>query len=72
MQEEKQRRQLNRKISRKEVNQAIDNLKNQRAAGQDGIIGDILKKGGEEGREGRYYVVRIGEWRRYHGNGCKV
>ncbi len=37
--------------SRKEVNQAIDNMKYQRAAGQDGIIGDILKQSGEEIRK---------------------
>ena len=38
------------------MNQAIDNLKNQRAAGQDGIIGDILKKGGEE-MKGSVYIM---------------
>ncbi|MFN9380495.1 MAG: RNA-directed DNA polymerase [Bacteroidota bacterium] len=61
-QEEQQRRQLNRKISRKEVNQAIDNLKNQRAAGQDGIIGDVLKKGGEEIRKA-VYTLCCENWR---------
>ena len=44
------------------MNQAIDNLKNQRAAGQDGIIGDILKKGGEEMRKA-VYILCCENWR---------
>ena len=45
-----QRGKLGREISQKEVNKAIDKLKNGKAAGQDAIIAEVLKWAGESMR----------------------
>ena len=45
--EGKAREQLNKEITQKEVNKAINQLKNDRAAGIDRIIGEVMKEGGE-------------------------
>jgi len=44
--EERARKRLNRGISEEEVNKAIDQLRNFRTPGKDGVIGEILKEGG--------------------------
>ena len=38
-------------ITQEEVSKAIDQLQNYRAPGQDGVIGEILKTGGDKIRE---------------------
>ena len=43
-------RRLNEKITQEEVDRAIKQLKNEKAAGQDGIIGEVMKKGGQAER----------------------
>ena len=53
--EERSRNKLNREITQEEVSKAIDLLQNHKAAGQDGVIGEILKAGGE--------TIRKAVWR---------
>ena len=43
--------ELQENITQEEVSQAIDQLQNYRAPGQDGVIGEILKTGGDKIRE---------------------
>ena len=38
---------MNKKITQREVNKAIKQLKNERAAGQDKIIAEVMKRGGK-------------------------
>ena len=42
---------MNRGITQEEVSKAIDLLQNHKAAGQDGVIGEILKAGGKNIRK---------------------
>jgi hypothetical protein len=49
--EEKSRQKLNTKITEEEVNRAINLIQNHKAPGQDGVIGEILKTGGEKIRK---------------------
>ena len=68
-----QRGKLGREISQKEVNKAIDKLKNGKAAGQDAIIAEVLKWAGESKRHilcGRCVVSR-GALKKCLMNGCK-
>jgi len=48
------REKLNQDITQKEVEKAINKLKNDRAAGIDRIIGEIMKEGGEILRQAVY------------------
>ena len=45
--EEKAIKRLNKEITQKEVDKAINQLKNGKAAGIDRIIGEVMKEGGE-------------------------
>ena len=47
----KDRKRLSKRIKEDEVNKAINQLQNYRAPGQDGVIGEILKTGGEKIRK---------------------
>ena len=49
--EERARMKLNKNITDTEVSKAIDQLQNYKAPGQDGVIGEILKTGGEKIRK---------------------
>ena len=49
--EERARMKLNKNITDAEVSKAIDQLQNYKAPGQDGVIGEILKAGGEKIRK---------------------
>jgi len=49
--EERARMKLNKNITDTEVSKAIDQLQNYKAPGQDGVIGEILKAGGEKIRK---------------------
>ena len=57
--EERSRNKLNREITQDEVSKAIDLLKNHKAAGQDGVIGEILKVGGEKIRKAVWLVCSV-------------
>ena len=49
--EKAHRKELHENITQEEVGKAIDQLQNYRAPGQDGVIGEILKTGGDKIRE---------------------
>ena len=49
--EQTHRKELQENITQEEVSKAIDQLQNYRAPGQDGVIGEILKTGGDKIRE---------------------
>ena len=69
---EKEKKARERLITQKEVDKAIKQLKNDRAAGTDRIIGEVMKEGGDMLRK-RYgrCVVRRGEQKRCLGIGCR-
>ena len=46
--EKAHRKELHENITQEEVGKAIDQLQNYRAPGQDGVIGEILKTGGDD------------------------
>ena len=52
--DKEEREKLNNEITQEEVNKAINRLKNEKAAGTDRIIGEVLKKGGE--------MLRLAVW----------
>ena len=57
--EERSRNKLNREITQAEVSRAIDLLQNHKAAGQDGVIAEILKAGGEKIRKAVWMVCCV-------------
>ena len=52
--DKEEREKLNNEITQEEVNKAINRLKNEKAAGTDRIMGEVLKKGGE--------MLRLAVW----------
>jgi len=60
--EEKSRRKLNNEITQEEVNKATDQFKRYKAPGQDGVIGEILKAGGDKIRKAVWMLCCIA-WR---------
>ena len=51
MRKRKHWKELHENITQEEVGKAIDQLQNYRAPGQDGVIGEILKTGGDKIQE---------------------
>jgi len=71
--EERARKRLNRGISEEEVNKAIDQLRNFRTPGKDGVIGEILKEGGGKIRKA-VWMMCCAAWKneKVPRIGCKV
>ena len=55
----KRRAKLNREITQEEVSKAINQLQNYKAPGRDGVIGEIIKAGGEKIREAIWMLCRV-------------
>ena len=53
--EKKRSERLNEEITQKEVDKAINQLKNDRAAGTDRILGEVMKEGGD--------MLRLAVWK---------